>query len=106
MQLIEGLHLPPNTQVYLLTDSLYAIGSINEAWTLTNPLHQDILRYIRTRLDSSQLKWHLNWVPGHAGIPSNEVADQAAVRGSQRSKRGKGFTDLRNQVNSHQNSTP
>ena len=45
----------------------------------SNPARQDIeVDSIRHRLDTSQHKFAIQWVPGHSGLVGNEWVDQAA----------------------------
>ena len=79
---------------YIITDSLYSLGCLTKNWKATGQLNAAVIAAIRKRLSASTIQWHINWVPGHAGVEGNEVADGAAGRGAERSRRGKGITDL------------
>ena len=69
-------------QAYIITDSQYAIGVILDGWSSKHVLNTALVTSIRRMLRRSQLSWHINWTPGHAGVPGNEVADAAAGCGA------------------------
>jgi len=79
---------------YIITDSQYAIGILLEGWTSKHDLNTAIAESIRRMLRRSRLHWHINWTPGHAGVPGNEVADAAAGSGAEASQRGVGINGL------------
>lgn len=61
-------------QVLICSDS----KSVLSALVGTKPsLHQELIS-LRTRLDDLQACVSFQWIPGHCGIPGNEMADQLA----------------------------
>ena len=79
---------------YIITDSQFAIGCLTLGWNTKNAILTTLCATIKRMLAHSRLIWHIAWVPGHAGVAGNEVADAAANRGADRSKHGKGITNL------------
>ena len=82
----------------ILTDSAYSRGCLAQGWnsTTNNDLQQAVLKLIQ----DSPLEWTILWVPGHAGVEENEIADMIANRGSSRSADGRGLTDINDRIQS------
>jgi ribonuclease HI len=79
---------------YLISDSQYTIGCLTLGWKSKSPLNTEIISAIQRLFETSSFKWHINWVPGHAGVAGNEVADGEAGRGSHLSQQGLGLIGL------------
>jgi ribonuclease HI len=58
----------------VVTDSKYAIGVLTKGWKAK--ANQDLIHRIRRALEGRHLR--LVYVPGHAGVPMNERADELA----------------------------
>ena len=58
----------------VMTDSKYAIGVLSKGWKAK--ANQELIAHARTVLAGRALK--LVYVPGHAGVPMNERADELA----------------------------
>lgn len=58
----------------VVTDSKYAIGVLTKGWKAK--ANQDLILRIRRVLDGRRIR--LVYVPGHAGVPMNERADELA----------------------------
>ncbi len=58
----------------VVTDSKYAIGVLTKGWKAK--ANQDLILHIRQVLQGRRI--HLVYVPGHAGVPMNERADELA----------------------------
>jgi hypothetical protein len=72
------LHLP----IRIFIDNKYTIYCSQRLWHAKSNL--DVLEKIYPVLESirSKREVHLLWVPAHAGIPGNELADRLAKRGA------------------------
>jgi ribonuclease HI len=62
-------------EVWLHTDSQYAIGVLSKGWKAK--ANQELIATLRETLRGFP-KVHLVYVPGHAGVPLNERADELA----------------------------
>ena len=85
-------------EAYIITDSQYAIGCLTKGWISKTEINKAVCAAIKRMLSSSTLNWHINWVPGHAGVDGNEVADAAANRGAELSRRGKHLLNLPSKI--------
>jgi ribonuclease HI len=88
--ILEGLRMveDPTQPVDVLSDSQYALGLLGLGWTAKK--NQDLVAELRETLARFQ-DVRLLKVPGHAGVPDNELADELAreaVKSGQQSKRG------------------
>jgi hypothetical protein len=78
----ETRSLPPDLPVYIFVDNRLAIniavGRSSPEWC------EDVAKATRAKMtDTAQGRCvSLYWVPGHAGVDGNEVADQAAKAGA------------------------
>jgi ribonuclease HI len=73
LRALEAMELPLPILVH--TDSQYAIGVLTKGWKAK--ANQELIARIKERMkDVHQLK--LVYVPGHAGVPLNERADELA----------------------------
>jgi ribonuclease HI len=70
------------SSVYIFIDNLTAINNSLGVWKANT--HLEIIDAIRPCLSELRLLTNvfLRWVPGHAGVPGNEVADFLAKRGA------------------------
>lgn len=57
------------------TDSQYSIGVLTKGWKAK--ANQELIASVKSAL-ASRRGWHLRYVPGHAGVPLNERADELA----------------------------
>jgi ribonuclease HI len=86
--------LPPEGRPYalnILTDSSYSIGCLSLGYV--SKTNKDVVRALRQKIKSSKSSLILDvitfhWVPGHAGLPGNELADHLANCGADASKGG------------------
>jgi ribonuclease HI len=68
--------VPPSAPSLLVhTDSQYAIGVLTKGWKAK--ANQELIAKIRARL-AERTNVRLSYVPGHAGVPMNERADELA----------------------------
>ena len=68
--------------IHFFVDNQYAINTANRKHRVR--AHKRIVHTLLQRLDtlSTQTDYHIHWVPGHAGVFGNEVADYLAKRGA------------------------
>ena len=92
-------------KAYIITDSQYTIGCLTKGWVSKTEINKAVCSAIKCMLLSSILTWHINWVPGHAGVDGNEVADAAANRGAELSRRGKHLRNLSSRIENLQFTT-
>ena len=74
--ILRALHeVPPDQPLVVYTDSQYAIGVLTKGWKAK--ANKELIEGIR-----EELRGHTNvrfvYVPGHAGVPMNERADELA----------------------------
>jgi ribonuclease HI len=67
--------VPPNAPFVLHTDSQYSIGVLTKGWKAK--ANQELIANVKLAL-ASRRGWSLVYVPGHAGVPLNERADELA----------------------------
>ncbi len=72
--LIALRQTPAERPLVLRTDSEFALGMATKGWTVRQ--HHALVAEIRERLQGRDVRFE--HVPGHAGIPGNERADQLA----------------------------
>ena len=94
----DSATIPRNQPAYIVTDSQYSIGCLTLGWKAKNALNTALVTAIKAMLATSRRIWHISWVPGHAGVDGNEVADGAAGRGAERSRRFKGDRNLHRRI--------
>jgi len=67
---------PPQADLVIHTDSKYAIGILSKGWK--PKANQDLVARIRSALGPRKSHVRFVHVPGHAGVPLNERADELA----------------------------
>ena len=77
---------PHPTDLHIFTDSKIALGCLQKNWrsntTIVEPVRQAITKF----KISTSCAITIHWVPGHSGIPQNEIADKLASAGAACSK--------------------
>jgi len=69
-------------EVHIFTDSMLTKGALLSGWS-AGKNNQLLLRAVRQKLrELMRCTVKINWVPGHSGIPQNELADALANAGS------------------------
>ena len=68
--------------VAVMTDSKYAIGVLTQGWKAK--ANQELIHKTREVLHGRRIR--LVYVPGHAGVPMNERADELAREAIQRAR--------------------
>jgi len=78
-----GAH--PNTydQFTIYSDSQYSIGILTKGWKSST--HPALALTLRLLFRDFPIPIHIEWVPAHVGIDSNERADELADRGAKKS---------------------
>ena len=68
--------------LHFFVDNQYTINTALRKYRTR--AHKQIIRTLLTRLDllSEIAEYHIHWVPGHAGVYGNEIADWLAKRGA------------------------
>ena len=69
------------TNIVIFTDSLSTIQAL-ENGTEANKEMIQLSRSIHHLINSHRVQIVLQWIPGHAGLPGNEKADELAKRGA------------------------
>lgn len=67
--------LPPDAGAVVHTDSSYSIGVLQKGWKAK--ANQELIATLKTAL-GKRTGFQLRYVPGHAGVPLNERADELA----------------------------
>lgn len=67
--------VPSPALAYVHTDSQYSIGVLSKGWKAK--ANQELVANVKRAL-SGRKNWKLVYVPGHAGVPLNERADELA----------------------------
>ena len=67
--------LPPGVNAVVHTDSQYSIGVLTKGWKAK--ANKELIAQVKTAL-ASRKGWRIVYVPGHAGVPGNERADELA----------------------------
>jgi ribonuclease HI len=73
--------VPPDTAAVVHTDSQYSIGVLTKGWKAK--ANQELVASVKSAL-STRRGWSIRYVPGHAGVPLNERADELAREAVQR----------------------
>lgn len=68
-------YLPASATAVLHTDSQYSIGVLTKGWKAK--ANQDLVANVKKAL-KERPTWRIVYVPGHAGVPLNERADELA----------------------------
>lgn len=86
---IEGIqHCPSDAKLIIWTDSNYVKQGITEwihGWKKKNwkdVKNPDLWKLLDTTCQGREIEW--NWIKGHAGHPGNEMADQLANLGAEK----------------------
>ncbi|MBX3234242.1 MAG: ribonuclease HI [Labilithrix sp.] len=66
---------PPGATAVVHTDSQYSIGVLTKGWKAK--ANQELIANVKTAL-AARKTWRIVYVPGHAGVPLNERADELA----------------------------
>jgi ribonuclease HI len=77
-------HFPPDRPVYILIDNSLALGVIKFGWLAKD--YFDICQIILANFRLIEHRAFPLWVPAHADVTGNELADRLAKRGSTLSK--------------------
>ena len=78
-----------NKDIHIYTDSRLTHNALrhnHSAGAANNNIIQHLRQCIRNYQRNTKAKIHINWIPGHAGIPLNETADNLAGTGAKISK--------------------
>jgi len=67
--------VPPGAPAVVHTDSQYSIGVLTKGWKAK--ANQELVASVKEAL-ARRKGWQLRYVPGHAGVPLNERADELA----------------------------
>lgn len=67
--------VPADATAIVHTDSSYAIGVLTKGWKAK--ANQELVATVKQKL-AQRPTWQLRYVPGHAGVPLNERADELA----------------------------
>lgn len=67
--------VPPGVPAVVHTDSQYSIGVLTKGWKAK--ANQELVASVKEAL-ARRKGWELRYVPGHAGVPLNERADELA----------------------------
>lgn len=67
--------VPVDTAAVVHTDSQYSIGVLTKGWKAK--ANQELIANVKAAL-SKRAGWQIRYVPGHAGVPLNERADELA----------------------------
>lgn len=83
LDLLDEAGVAADAPVVIFTDSDYSNGVLTRGWKAK--ANVELIAGLKARLR----KWKaldIQWVPGHAGVPENERADELARRGSTESR--------------------
>ena len=70
-------------QFTIYSDSQYSIGILTKGWKSST--HPALAHKLRLLFRNFPIPIHIEWVPAHVGIDSNERADELADRGAKKS---------------------
>ena len=76
-------HLQDYDQFRIFSDSQYSIGILTQGWK--SRAHPKLAFKLRHLFNNFPIPIHIEWVPAHVGIDSNERADELADRGAKKS---------------------
>jgi ribonuclease HI len=80
--ILRAAEIVPSGQAAVVhTDSQYSIGVLTKGWKAK--ANQELVASVKTAL-AGRRGWALRYVPGHAGVPLNERADELAREAVQR----------------------
>jgi ribonuclease HI len=83
LQFLASHTLPPDQHIYIMSDSKVALAIPGSGRGAKN--YPGISQIILSRFEEISARTTLLWVPGHADIPGNELADTLAKKGSRMS---------------------
>src|SRR5438034_3469432 len=73
--------------IWVFSDSQAAIQRIQKSGVNAGQNHVLAIEKLTAKIKAKyQVNIHLNWVPGHMNIKGNELADQAAKKGTELQK--------------------
>jgi ribonuclease HI len=83
--LIQSYKAPADTtEVWIFTDSQSLVQRLRGAWTANAYQAQDLLELLSLihdmKSEDVNLRVRIRWIPGHAGIQGNELADRLATQ--------------------------
>jgi ribonuclease HI len=73
--------VPVGEAAVVHTDSQYSIGVLTKGWKAK--ANQELIANVKSAL-ATRRGWQIRYVPGHAGVPLNERADELAREAVQR----------------------
>jgi hypothetical protein len=84
LQFLASHPLPPLVPIFIMSDSRVALAVPGKGKAAKN--YPGISKLIREGFSQIAHRTTLLWVPGHADIPGNDLADALAKMGSTKSK--------------------
>jgi len=79
-ELLESKNLLQKQDIYMFSDSRYAIGLLTLGWKAK--ANVELVELLRERMESISkqydITWKIQWIPAHTGIAENEYVDKLA----------------------------